>query len=167
MPESEYIPTGPYFLKSGNSIGKSLEELMFENYSLLLVMRSKITVAKNEMQMHLLWLFERGEDRVACLICEHCGKEKITHFAYSYSEKKYYKGCNGIVCRGALLSRANRYLLKFSSIAHFSWGSQSYISAFLKSVFFPGCLHTGDVPKGHENPTAQQLFEFFSAPSPP
>jgi ribosome-binding ATPase YchF (GTP1/OBG family) len=154
MPGPEYVPTGPYFLKSGNRIGKSLEELMFEDYSKLLAMRSQITVAKNEMQMHLLWLFERGEDRIAGQICEYCCKEKITHFAYSYAEKKYYKGCNSITCRGALLSKAKRYPLKFSSIACFAWGSRPYVSAFFKSVFFPGC----------EDPTAQQLFEFFSAP---
>jgi len=157
MPGSEYIPTGPYFLKSGNKIGKSLEELMFGDHSKLLAMRSQITVAKNEMQMHLLWLFERGEDRMSGCICEYCGKERITHFAYSYTEKKYYKSCNGIVCRGELLSKAKRYPLKFSSIARFAWGSRPYVSAFFKSVFFPGC----------ENPTAQQLFEFFSTPTSP
>lgn len=157
MPESEYVPTGPYFLRSGDRMGKSLEELMFENYSVLMVMRSKITVAKNEMQKHLLWLLARGEDRIASQICEHCGKEKITHFAYSYSEHKYYKGCNSILCMGVLLSKAKRYPLKFSSIARFAWGSRPYVSAFFKSVFFPGC----------KNPTAEQLFEFFSAPVDP
>lgn len=164
MSESEYVPTGPYFIKESKNekrIGKSLEELMFEDYSTLVIMRSKITVAKNEMQKHLLWLFERGENRIADQICEHCGKKKITHFAYSYSENNYYKGCNSILCMGVLLSKATRYPLKFSSIMHFQRSSRSYIATFLKSVFLPGCLPMGDVSKGHENPTAEQLFDFF------
>ncbi|MEK7478809.1 MAG: hypothetical protein AAB626_02730 [Patescibacteria group bacterium] len=157
MPESEYVPTGPYFLKSGKRIGKSLEELMFEDYSMLLVMRSKITVAKNEMQKHLLWLMDRGEDRVATLPCPYCKEKNLSFFAYSFKERKYYTCCdNWYPCIGEVLSKAQRFPLKFSSIARFQWASRPYIMAFFKSVFFPGC----------ENLTAQQLFEFFSKITP-
>lgn len=164
MPEELiYVPTGPYFFKSGNRIGKSLEEMMFKDYSWLTFMRNKMNAeAKrgsklNAMHVHLLWLLERGEDRVAPLLCPYCKEKNISFFAYSFKERKYYTCCDSwYTCVGQVLAKAERFPLQFSSIARFRWGSRKYVAAFLKSVFFPDC----------KDPTAQRLFEFFSAPGP-
>lgn len=161
MPKLIYVPQGPYFIKSGNKAKKSLEEFMFENYFWLATERNRLNAylransVKNEIHNHLLWLLDRGEDRVAKQICPYCKEKNISFFGYSFNEKKYYTCCDRWHhCIGQLLSKVDRYPLKFSSIVRFQWGSRPYISAFLKSIFFPGC----------ENPTVEQLFEFFSAP---
>jgi len=163
MLESEYIPTGPYFIRSGKRTGKSLEEFMFKDYCWLVFMKNRMDASlkpgskQNAMHAHLLWLLERGENRVAPPLCPYCREKNISFFAYSYKENKYYTCCDKWhPCIGQMLSKADKHPLKFSSIARFQYGSRPYISAFLKSVFFPG----------RENLTAVQLFEFFSVPSP-
>ena len=163
MPENEYVPTGPYFFKSGIRKGVSLEEMMFKDYFWLACMRNKMNAGlksgskMNAMHMHLLWLLDRGEDRVSPVICPYCNEKHISFFAYSYKEGKYYTCCDSwYTCVGQVLAKAERFPLQFSSITRLSWSSRKYASAFLKSVFLPGS----------KDPTAQQLFEFFRAPSP-
>ncbi len=164
-----YVPVGPYFFKRSKDPErkkKSLEELMFEEYSWLCnelkMMDSNLREGSrlNEMHEHLRWLLEQGETRRSELLCPYCGKNKIKLFSYSFKERKYFISCDSSdtfsFCKYHLLPMAQRHSLKFSSILNFNPPSQPYVGTFLKTVFFPG----------KERLNAEELFKFFAAQSP-
>ncbi|MBU4348352.1 hypothetical protein KJ671_02550 [Patescibacteria group bacterium] len=163
MLSEKYIPSGPYIFKTGKRKGKSLEELMFENYSwldyMLKNMNSNLKEFSklNSFHLHLRWLMARGEDRVSTQSCFCCLSKRVEFFAYSYREKKYFTACEDVICRGKILAKANSRPLKFSSILEFSYPSRLFIAKFLREMFLPCCKKL----------TADELFKFFSAQNPP
>jgi hypothetical protein len=158
-----FNPTGPYIIKFGFRKGKSLEELMFEDYPWLVQRKERMDSClkpwskPNQMHTHLCWLLERGEDRIAKTVCPHCGEKIISFFGYSFKDKKYFVCCDQILCAGKLLVKTYRHPLKFSSILNFQGRSKPFITAFFKKVFLPDC----------ENPDAKIPFKFFSVKSSP
>jgi hypothetical protein len=163
MPENEYVPTKPYFIKSGERIGKSLEDLIFRDFGWLSIQQKFLIESMrngsklNAMHMHLLWIMDRMAEKLALQVCPYCGKNNISFFGYNYPEKKYYTCCDTWhPCAGEVLAKAVRFPLRLSAeIQPVPWNSGRHIVAFFLSVF-PDC----------KNMTAQQLFEFFAAQSP-
>ncbi len=88
---TEYNPVGPYIIKSGKRKGKSLEGLMFREPSFLsrqlrrIDEKSRENRKKNQMELHLEWLRERGENRQAQRPCPQCGKRPVRYFSVRYS----------------------------------------------------------------------------------
>ena len=162
MFDEKYVPNGPYILKNGKRKGKSLEELMFENYSWLDFMLKNMNFnlkefsKLNNLHLHLRWLMARGEDRKTNQVCPHCGVGHVKFFAYSYKEKNFFMACDKIICRGEILAKASSHPLKFSSVLDFNSPSRPYVLYFLKKIFL----------LDHKDLTAEKLFNFFSAQNP-
>lgn len=106
MTTKAYQPTEPYVIKSGKRKGKSLEVLMFNDYSFLRWHLSKIRKERkgnqpmNEYQRHLEWLMIQGESRQPEMVCPICGTRKVKYFSVRYSKgtKRFSIGLNYTVC---------------------------------------------------------------------
>jgi hypothetical protein len=101
-----YEPEGPYIIKSGKREGKSLEVLMFNDYSFLRWHLSKIRKARkgnqpmNDYQKHLEWLMIQAESRTPEMMCPICGNRKVKYFSVRYSRgtRRFSVSSNFTVC---------------------------------------------------------------------
>ncbi len=143
-----YVPEGPYIIQSGKNKGKSVELLMFSNYSLLNWIYEKAKEncfnQKNSLHRHLEWVMARGEDRKVQVNCPFCN-QPATQFSirssYGYSFDSDYICCNSDECKSNLRSYSFEKSLifkpiKFSSMNFFrSKTDQKKLGQIFKKVF--------------------------------
>jgi len=84
--ENGYVPSGPYVIKSGKRKGKSLENLMFDDFLFLrwfldVLNKKHQGGQKNEMHRHLEWLMHQGTNRKPVMLCPQCGQRPVTRFS--------------------------------------------------------------------------------------
>ena len=153
------VPVAPYFIQSGPKRSMSLEMLMLKDYSWLMTIKARMDAGltsaskPNAFHRHLLWLVERGEDRVAKKLCPNCKKGIVRSFSHHYDGNRdhFRASCGELRCR--LLYA---HPLKFSSILKFREPARPSIARFFKEVFLPDCLILDD----------ETLFRFFAEKSP-
>jgi hypothetical protein len=167
MRTTAYDPPEPYILKSGRSKGKSLEELMFKNYSLLAFLFAKCRENQEYTNMcfHLSWLIQRGENRIAKAICPHCGIRPVQFFSVIHDAGG--RGDFAIIqeamacgdCEEILKERFSQNILpfRFSTLGRFKRpGDYRRIKELFESVFGVSRL----IKK-------EEAFEFFKADGTP
>ena len=169
MPITEvWSPSGPYIFKSGKRIGRSVEAMMFTDYSLINWMRNKRIAAgglPDALHRHLNWIFKRDEELQAPNICSFCQARPVRLFSargdssFGYSMGSEYVCCADRDCIAALSKgdpKVRIVPLKFSSTLHFSLRSdQRQVGELLKGIFLPDM--------GRLNP--QRIFELFRSMS--
>ncbi len=160
-----YQPTFAYVIKSGKRQGKSLESIMFTDYGLLLFMKKKMSGSscekRNEIDLHLDWLLQKGEDRKPRLLCPHCKQRVVKYFSVRRSPLgemsigTYYTCCEQ--CKEELSaiswdSSLEFRKFKFSELTHFhSKKEKQAVVELFKKVFILSCPLS-----------KKKLFEFFS-----
>ena len=120
----DYVPTGPYVIGSGKRAGKTLENLMFDDYShliwLLNFLRNKAKGnSKNKLHTHLEWLLRRGQGRKPKMLCPHCKQRIVTRFSVlgggsrGISVGAYYTCCDDDACKDKIDSEASGNSYRF------------------------------------------------------
>jgi len=146
---NDYSPLKPYLFQSGKRAGESLEVLIFKDYSFLRWLHREILketpVKKNNLQLHLEWLLERGEEVKTNLLCPICGQNKVEFFYIRRSDGDIslgtsYTSCNQCIDEAEAMGLniiPERYPLKFSSLSHFRRGERKMVSKLFQQVFLP------------------------------
>lgn len=165
-----YVPKGPYIIQSERSPyrGRSIDELMFYDYDYFMdrlndLKRLKSVNKLNAFHKHLLWLYERGKNRLPKMICPQCDTRHVRRFSVinlgfnnEISVDLLHTSCCHEDCIDSLLSddMFHQILLfdfKFSNLLEFrSNHNRKKVINLYKEVF--------RLPK---RITAKTAFEFF------
>ncbi|MEN8252300.1 MAG: hypothetical protein ABFQ53_01845 [Patescibacteria group bacterium] len=163
---SGYRPNRPYEFQSGQNEGKTVEQLMFNDYSkihyMLTQSNKRSSANKNILHKHLLWIFAQAKTRKPTETCRMCGKNTVKYFSVvpgrlyaSFSSA--FMCCGDKKCMRELSGEAHGHSvsfmrIEFDSILHFSKkGDQKRVADLLKQAY--------GLPK---RLTRGRLFNFFS-----
>lgn len=156
--------SAPYIIGSGKKAGKSLEHMMFTDYSWLdyMLRRLESTEANNPnlFHRHLKWLMGQGENRIPTMPCPVCNVSPVAYMwmAFeSYGMEAHWQMtcCRGLGCIESLRERSEGrgqiVVPKFSLFLNKCEDSRATILRVFRDVF--------ELPS---RITQRVAFEFFS-----